>query len=77
MKRCCGVAAEVAGVGRWCGDGVGYPQDIHKVARFSTGYPQLWRVVSWPIVDEKLTMASVHYLIEAMTRHIAAGIIIC
>ena len=44
---------------------------------FSTGYPQLWRVVSWPIVDEKLTMASVHYLIEAMIRHIVAGIIIC
>ena len=44
---------------------------------FSTGYPQLWRVVSGPIVDEKLTMASVPYLIEAMTRHIAAGIIIC
>ena len=44
---------------------------------FSTGYPQLWHVVSWPIVDEKLTMASVPYLIEVMTRHIAAGIIIC
>jgi len=44
---------------------------------FSTGYPQLWRVVSGPIVDEKLTMTSVPYLIEVMIRHIAAGIIIC
>ncbi|MEL0194449.1 MAG: hypothetical protein VW962_05110 [Acidimicrobiaceae bacterium] len=44
---------------------------------FSTGYPQLWRVVSWPIVDEKLTMTSVPYLIEAMIHHTAAGIIIC
>lgn len=77
MERCSGVAAEVVGVGeivrRWRRLSASDPQGG---AVFSTGYPQLRPVVSWPIVNEKLTITSVQYLMEAMTRHIAAEIII-
>lgn len=82
MERCCGIAAEavgeVVGVGemvrRWCWlsasdpqGGAVFPLVIHSCGVSFRGQ----------LFGEKLTMRSGPYLIEVMTRHIAAEIIIC